>query len=765
MPTKIYNNKVHSMGSCMAKELFLTKIVLLSLVLFSMSFHSQQYYFKSNPNIEGSFFYNEIKKLNKEVLRDYKDKDKAIFNDNIFRLHILDGDYQKGIYYLNEIKNNPDYANLDYREIIGLSFELYALSKSVPGPTPYNEKYRKVFEQKINALPEKTKMYVSSFFRSTEKDLKDKVINALKKSIKNDSISLADAVKLCRLYTSYLVVKETNPVVLPFIKKTEQQQFEIKDSIVIKSNKGNEISLQMIRYKGSEAKVPTILNFGIYRGRKIDYAEKLNAMKGYVIVYATSRGVYLSKDNLAPFEFETEDVNEVIDWIIKQSWSDGKVGMAGGSYNGFSQWAAVKNMHPALKTIVPSASVGFGIDFPMENNVFNTYMVRWLEYVSRSRYVDYDDSDTLKWQSLVNKMYTNGTAFKDLDSLNGNKNVFFQKWVQHPSFDTFWTSKIPYKRDFAKVNIPVLTFTGYYDDDQRGAFYYYNEHYKYNKNADHYLVIGPYDHYGAQGSIKNNLRGYTIDPAANINHNTLSYEWFDYILKGKKKPGFLKGKVNYQVMGTNQWKSAANIDEISNKKLKLFLSRSKLQEVKPALDNTLQTISFTNRKDTLQNFDRYKIMDMAIDPAVLKDKLVFESDALQDPVEINGSFTGNLKVTINKKDIDVKIILYELTSKGEYIQLSSYLGRASYAKNKEKRQLLVPGKISEIPVNNTYFVSKKIEKGSKLIIVLGVNTSPFEQMNYGTGKDVSLETMADAKEPLEIKWYNDSYVEIPILRQ
>ena len=82
----------------------------------------------------------------------------------------------------------------------------------------------------------------------------------------------------------------------------------------------------MIRYKGSEAKVPTILNFGIYRGRKIDYAEKLNAMKGYVIVYATSRGVYLSKDNLAPFEFETEDVNEVIDWIIKQSWSDGKVG-------------------------------------------------------------------------------------------------------------------------------------------------------------------------------------------------------------------------------------------------------------------------------------------------------------------------------------------------------------------------------------------------------------------------------------------------------
>ncbi len=753
------------MRRCAVKELFITKIILFCLILLSLSVHSQQYYFKSNRNIEESSFDNEIKKLNKKVLKDYKDQDKATFNDNIFRLYILDGDYSKGIYYLNEIKNNQDYAKLDYRDIIGLSFELYALSKTIPGPASFDEKYRKTLEQRINALPEKTKLFVSSFFKSTENEVKGRILNVLNKSIKNDSIALPDAVKLCRLYTSYLIVKETNPVALPFIEKMDRQQFDTKDSIIIKNQKGNEISLQVIRYKGSDARVPAILNFGIYRGRRSDNLEKLNAMKGYVIVNANSRGVYLSKDNIAPFEFETEDVNEVISWITKQSWSDGQVGMIGGSYNGFSQWAAAKNLHPALKTIIPSASVGFGIDFPMENNVFNTYMIRWLEYVSRSRYVDYDDSDTAKWQTLVNKLYTSGTGFKNLDSLNGNKNEFFQKWVQHPSFDTFWTSKIPYKKDFAKINIPVLTFTGYYDDDQRGAFYYYNEHYKYNKNADHYLVIGPYDHYGAQGSIKNNLRGYTIDPVAHIDNNALSYEWFDYIMKGKKKPEFLKGKVNYQVMGTNEWKSASGINEISNKKLKLFLNRSKLQEAQPVVGYTSQIISLADRKDTLQNFNRYKILSTVIDPAILKDKLVFESDKFQESMEINGSFTGNLKVATNKKDIDIKIILYELTAKGEYIQLSSYLGRASYAKDKERRQLLTPGKITGIPIENTYFVSSKIEKGSRLIFVLGINKSPFEQMNYGTGKEVSLETLADANEPVEIKWYHDSYLEIPVFEK
>ncbi|MFP3675180.1 CocE/NonD family hydrolase, partial [Bacillus sp. SIMBA_031] len=81
--------------------------------------------------------------------------------------------------------------------------------------------------------------------------------------------------------------------------------------------------------------------------------------------------------------FEIEDVNEVIDWIIKQPWNNGKVGMIGGSYDGFSQWAAVKNLHPALKTIIPTASVGFGVDFPIFNNCFSPYMLRWLSYARK----------------------------------------------------------------------------------------------------------------------------------------------------------------------------------------------------------------------------------------------------------------------------------------------------------------------------------------------------------------------------------------------
>ena len=50
-------------------------------------------------------------------------------------------------------------------------------------------------------------------------------------------------------------------------------------------------------------------------------------------------------------------------------------------------------------------------------------------------------------------------------------------------------------------------------------------------------------------------------------------------------------------------------------------------------------------------------------------------------------------------------------------------------------------------------------------MILGIRKSPDAQINYGSGKDVSEETIDDAKEPLEIKWYNNSYIEIPIIER
>jgi len=64
--------------------------------------------------------------------------------------------------------------------------------------------------------------------------------------------------------------------------------------------------------------------------------------------------------------------------------------------------------------------------------------------------------------------------------------------------------------------------------------------------------------------------------------------------------------------------------------------------------------------------------------------------------------------------------------------------------------------------DRSYLVSRRIEAGHRLMVVVDVNKNPWHQINYGTGGDVSAESITDAGEPLRIEWSNRSYVVLPI---
>jgi uncharacterized protein len=92
------------------------------------------------------------------------------------------------------------------------------------------------------------------------------------------------------------------------------------------------------------------------------------------------------------------------------------------------------------------------------------------------------------------------------------------------------------------------------------------------------------------------------------------------------------------------------------------------------------------------------------------------------------------------------------------------MGRASYAKDNTRRVLLQPGKKTILPFINTYMTSRKLGKGSRIVILLNINKSQHEQINYGTGKEVSDETIRDAATPLLVKWFGGSCIKIPVWR-
>lgn len=708
-------------------------IAILLLLLFTEG-RAQQFYFKSGDS-------SNMTQLAKEMLPMIKD------SNDLFRAQIIAGRYKDAVATIQSLRKNS---------LLYIQYELFA--KSAEGSS-----FSTIFTELFKSLDDKDAIYISTAFLSRFgiDDLHMRWQQSLTALKNHDSINLQEASGLVRAYTLWQVFRYIEPQAYLLLKEDDERRYIIQDSVLIKTPEGITLSAMVVRKKSLSLPAPATLYFTIYTDPwQLAHEAKQSAARGYVAVVADARGKRLSPNAIEPFEHEGKDANAVIDWMSKQSWSNGKIGMYGGSYVGFVQWAAAKYKHPALKTIVPYVATIPGQGLPMENNIFLNANYQWNFYVMNNKLLDEEaNNDWQRWNNMRNKWYESGVAYRKLDSIDGTPNKLLQRQLQHTAYDSYWQQMVPYKEQFADIKIPVLTITGYYDDGQISALHYLKEHYKYNKNANHYLVIGPYDHFAAQTGGYPVLRGYTIDPTALINTREITFEWLDYILRGGPKPSILKDKMNYAVMGANEWRHSPSLEKMSDTVLRFYFSDnlSLKKPFKPGYQ--LQQVDLADRKTMNNDYYPDPIIRKEIDSS---NGLFFISEPFDKPISVNGCISGLLKAAINKKDMDIGIVLYEVTPKGEYFHLSYYLGRASFANDMSKRQLLTPGRPALIPFSRSRLVSRQLSKDSRLLVVLNINKNAFAQVNYGTGKDVSDETISDAGDPLLVKWYTDSYIDIPV---
>ncbi|MEM5565125.1 CocE/NonD family hydrolase [Psychroserpens sp. AS72] len=683
---------------------------------------------------------------------------------DVFKVQLIRGDYKDALHTIQKkIEEKPREESI--------YLDLYRYYVEAKLSNNFNKTFKDSYQ---NYLIESNDVHVINLDKTLIlRDGTDYFISNFNDTYKNitaNEISNVTAQDLLKKYFLSTVYALTRDIFFEEIKQDHKRRYVINDSIVIPMKDGAEVSIVLVERKGnSTAKKSAILVSSIYAGTN-EVGAMLSASKGYIGVIANTRGKRLSKSDIKPLEYEHTDVYEVIDWISKQSWSNQKVAMFGGSYNGFTQWASMKhNVHPALKTIVPMVAIAPGIDYPMENNVLHNYSYSWNFYVTNNKFLDFEASNDFKrWNTLKNTWYKTGVAFNKLDSIDGQINTLWNTYMQHPSYDEYWKKMIPYKQEFAKIDIPILTITGYYDDSQRGAMYYYSQHHKYAKNPNHYLLVGPYDHWTAQTKPEENLRNYKLDKSALINiEEDIIYQWFDYVLNGKQKPSILKDKVNFQVMDTDTWMHKSSLNAMINDTLNFYLSATRTDDFyalksKANISKIDMSVDFKDRKG--MNNTEYYPWPLEKDSINLKDGLIFKSEPLKEDLIINGSFFGNLEFSVNKKDVDYSVIVYQLTPENKYFHLSYYIGRASFAKDKELRNLLVPNKNTEVSFDNSKLISKKLKKGSRIVIVVNVNKNNNAQLNYGTGKDVNIENIRDAIIPLKITFTGNSSISLPIWR-
>ncbi|MFB6553429.1 CocE/NonD family hydrolase [Streptomyces sp. NPDC056405] len=143
-----------------------------------------------------------------------------------------------------------------------------------------------------------------------------------------------------------LVIRRVTPEPVP--PQARQHRVRMRDGVLLATD---------VYGADPESPAPTVLTRLPYdkNSRYVFFdriAERFTA-RGYVVVVQDVRGKFRSQGRTLGWTGEVDDGYDTLEWIARQPWSDGTVGMFGDSYYGFTQWSAVSSQHPALRAIVP----------------------------------------------------------------------------------------------------------------------------------------------------------------------------------------------------------------------------------------------------------------------------------------------------------------------------------------------------------------------------------------------------------------------------
>ena len=239
---------------------------------------------------------------------------------------------------------------------------------------------------------------------------------------------------------------------------------------------------------------------------------KALADEGYIFVFQDIRGKFKSEGEFvmqrparAPGDTksldEGTDTFDTIEWLLKNvPQHNGRVGMLGVSYDGWTTVMGAIEPHPALKAISPQASpadMWLGDDFHHNGAFRLSYAFEYATMMESGKDVknfEFDRYDTFDWYLSLGPLSAVNRKFLRESIPTWND------YVRHPDYDAFWKRQtmVPHIRS---VTVPTLNVAGWWDqEDFYGPLTIYQALEKHDRANLNYLVVGPWNHGGWTGN-------------------------------------------------------------------------------------------------------------------------------------------------------------------------------------------------------------------------------------------------------------------------
>jgi putative CocE/NonD family hydrolase len=579
---------------------------------------------------------------------------------------------------------------------------------------------------------------------------------------------------LLLLLTPALFSEEVRPV---------SHQIRLDTNIPVPMRDGTILYADVYRPVG-EGRYPVLVTRTPYGKQRDGIHQNLIefARRGYAVLAQDVRGRFESEGKWDPFRYEAKDGYDTVEWAARQPWSNGKVGMHGGSYLGNVQWQAAVEQPPGLVAIFPAvASTSLYHNTFYHGGAFKLGLSVGWGVVRNPRRVMYPMTlhtekftpDEWKYETILW-----GLPLHTLDTATTGETVpHYRDWVQHQSYDDYWQA-ISVEERFQKVKVPAHVHGGWFDLLLGGTLNGYTGLRRQGGTPEARkgtrMTVGPWGH-----GPSRKFGDVDFGPDANRVLFERNLRWFDHYLKGIDNGIDREPPVEIFYMGINRWVHHDDWPPPGTKFTPFYLSSGGRANSARG-DGMLSTIAAADAESDQFVYDPANpvptlggndccgapIPAGPVDQRPIEsrhDVLVYTSALLETPIAIAGPVKMQLYAATDAPDTDFAVKLVDVHPDGFAMNIAEGILRARFRNGLNKPQLVKPGEVNryEIDMRGTANV---FLPGHRIRVQVTSSNFPQYDRNPNTGDPQGVnDRMRIARQKIMHSAQYQSHIVLPVV--
>lgn len=551
-----------------------------------------------------------------------------------------------------------------------------------------------------------------------------------------------------------------------FAMPAKRYEFTVDKNVMIPMRDGTRLAADLYRPSGAGDKLPVIVlrtpyNKDTYRGST--RPAEFFAGQGYAVVSQDVRGRFHSEGEYTVQATDRDDGYDTIDWAAKQPWSTGKVGTYGCSYLGEVQILLAGARHPNHLAMIPQAAAGglgsgggywssFGV---YDNGVFSL----------SSGFGWFLSAGAKDKDAVPQKDVDFPSALRSLPPIEMIRRVHgprtdWEDFISHRPGDAYWLRQ-GYASDTSRYATPALHVNSWLDYGAEQTFYLFNLLRRNAENArtreNQFVIISPTSHCASEAATEHTKVAAKDFGDARFPYYRIYLDWFDYWLKGRTDAMVKMPKVQYYLMGKNEWRSAPTWPVPGMHLVSYYLSSqrgantgsgdgvlSTLPLSRPGTDTVTYDPDnpFPSRGGTICCTGNPNDVPGVFDQADLEgrsDLLVYSTPPLAKGLTITGPVRAVVYLSSDAKDTDLAAKLIDVDEEGRAWNVVNGIARVRYRDGMAKPALMEPGKVYRVEVN-IRSIAYYFKPGHRIRLHLMNSDFPAYERNTNTGGNIYDET-------------------------